>query len=65
LSRREFADQFGSTMNRLIEIISHPFVRRMLAQRKRVLDFRQAMDQGEIILCRAAPREKHGLSYGH
>lgn len=57
-----FNDQFGSTLNRVIEIVGRPLVKRMLAQRRRVLDFRKAMDQGEIILYRAAPEDHRGFS---
>lgn len=56
LSRREFAEQFSSTNNRLIEFLSSPIVRRIVGQRERALDLRQIMDNGEILIVNLAPR---------
>ena len=64
LSRREFTEQFGSTMNRMVEFVSSPLIRRLLAQRERVLDTRAAMDRGEIILVNLAPSDRFSLENG-
>ena len=56
LSRREFAEQFSSTNNRLIEFLSSPIVRRIVGQREHALDLKQVMDNGEILIVNLAPR---------
>ena len=58
-----YQDQFESAVNRIAEVLGYPMVRRMLGQRRHVLDFRQAMDRGEAILCRAAAQEDEGVSW--
>ena len=50
LSRREFYEQFSSTNNRLLEVLSSPVVRRIVGQRDRALDLRAVMDAGEIVI---------------
>ena len=64
LTRREFTEQFGSTMNRIVEFVSSPLIYRLLALRQRVLDMRRAMDEGEIILVNLAPSERFSLENG-
>lgn len=56
LSRREFAEQFASTNNRLIEFLSSPIVRRIVGQREHALDLKRIMDNGEILIVNLAPR---------
>ena len=56
LSRREFAEQFSSTNNRLIEFLSSPLVRRIVGQREHALDFKKIMDNGEIVIVNLASR---------
>jgi hypothetical protein len=56
LSRREFFEQFGSTNNRLLEFLGSPVVRRMVGQRDHVLDLKQVMDQGEIVIVNLAEK---------
>ena len=56
LSRREFYDQFSSTNNRLLEVLSSPVVRRIVGQRERALDLRAVMDAGEIVIVNLAPK---------
>ena len=50
LPPREFAEQFSSTHNRLLEFLASPVVRGIIGQRERVIDFRRCMDDGEIVL---------------
>jgi len=54
LSRREFAEQFSSTNNRLLEFLSAPIVRRIVGQRERTLDLKRVMDEGEILIVNLA-----------
>lgn len=56
LSRREFYEQFSSTNNRLLEVLSSPVVRRIVGQRERALDLRAIMDAGEIVIVNLAPK---------
>jgi len=56
LSRREFYEQFSSTNNRLLEVLSSPVVRRIVGQRDRALDLRAVMDAGEIVIVNLAPK---------
>ncbi len=50
LPRREFEERFSSVRRRLLRFLGSPIVRRMVGQRSNVLDVRQAMDDGDIIL---------------
>ncbi|MFO1186262.1 MAG: type IV secretory system conjugative DNA transfer family protein [Alphaproteobacteria bacterium] len=51
LSRREFAEQFSSTSNRLTEFLGSPLIRRIVGQKENTLDFRRIMDEGDIVIC--------------
>jgi hypothetical protein len=50
LNARDFRDQFGSTVNRLMEFLASERIRRILGQQENVLDFRRVMDEGHILL---------------
>jgi hypothetical protein len=50
LKPRDFRDQFGSTVNRLMEFLASERIRRILGQRENVLNFRRIMDEGHILL---------------
>lgn len=54
LSVKEFTEQFSSTNNRLMEFLSAAPVRNILGQRERVIDFRQCMDEGHVVLVNLA-----------
>jgi TraM recognition site of TraD and TraG len=58
-----YQEQFESSVNRMTGVLAYPMTRRMLGQRRRALDFRQAMDRREVILCRAAAQENKGVSW--
>ena len=58
LSRREYFEQFGSTMNRLVEFVSSPLVRRVLCQQRRALDLRTVMNEGHVLLVNLAPSNR-------
>jgi hypothetical protein len=57
-SPRDRADQFSSTINRMLEFLGSPVLRNIIGQRERVLDVRQCMDQGEIVLVNLALKGK-------
>ena len=50
LKPRQFYEEFGSTINRLMEFLASERMRRVLGQRTGTLDFRRAMDEGEVVL---------------
>jgi uncharacterized membrane protein YgcG len=45
-----FEETFSSTANRLTEFITSPVVRRIVGQRRNVLDLNRAMDESEIVI---------------
>jgi hypothetical protein len=47
---REFQEQFGSTMNRLLEFLAAERIRRILGQREGTIRLREVMDQGGMLL---------------
>lgn len=49
-SRSEYHEYFSSPNRRFQNFISNPYVRRIFGQSQNVIDFRKAMDDGEIIL---------------
>lgn len=57
LSSRDFIETFSSTDNRLIEFLSNPVIRRMLSLKHGVLDLRQCMEDGDIVLVNLQPRK--------
>ncbi len=52
----EFREQFGSANNRLMEFLAAEVIRTVIGQTKRIVNFRRAMDEGEIILVNLASR---------
>jgi hypothetical protein len=50
LKPREFREQFGSTVNRLMEFLASERLRRILGQQEKLIDFRRIMDEGHILL---------------
>ena len=55
---REFAEQFSSTNNRLLEFLAAPSVRSIIGQREHIIDFRECMDAGDVVLVNLAPTNK-------
>ena len=47
---REFRDEFGSTMNRLLEFLASERIRRIFGQREGTIRLREVMDQGGMLL---------------
>ena len=50
LKPKPFYDEFGSTINRLMEFFSSPLIRAMIGQTEKVIDFRSVMDEGKVVL---------------
>lgn len=61
LSRRDFADHVESAHTRLSKFLSSPAMRLMVGQKAHGIDFRNAMDKGEIVLVNLGSRA--GFSY--
>ena len=55
LPKRLFVEQFSSTNNRILEFLSAPVIRNIVGQRQGTIDFRRAMEEGEIVLVNLAP----------
>ena len=47
---QRFRDEVVGPVNRLAEFVSAPSIRRIIGQREHVIDLRQALDEGHIIL---------------
>jgi hypothetical protein len=56
LGSRDFYEEFSSANNRLFEFLRAEIVQNVIGQQERVLDFRQAMDDGHIVLVNLAPK---------
>lgn len=55
--RRTFEDYIFSTENRLLEFLKSPLIRYTIGQIENTIDFRQAMDEGHIVLINLASRD--------
>ena len=55
LNPRLFLEQFSSTNNRMLEFLSAPVIRNIVGQEGNTIDFRRAMEEGEIVLVNVAP----------
>jgi hypothetical protein len=56
MPRREFAEHVESTHTRLSRFLNAPAMRLVVGQRKKVIDFRSAMDNGEVVLVNLGAR---------
>jgi hypothetical protein len=56
MSRKDFAEHVESTHTRLSKFLTAPAMRLMVGQRERTIDFRHAMDNGEIVLVNLGAR---------
>lgn len=61
LPRRDFAEHVESTITRLSKFLSAPAMRLVVGQKERAIDFRTAMDQGEIVIVNLGAH--HSFSY--
>ncbi|MEI9933254.1 MAG: DUF87 domain-containing protein [Rhizomicrobium sp.] len=64
LPRREFEERFSSTRRRLLRFLGSAVVRRILGQQAHVLDARQIMDEGDILIVNLAQREGFSKTSG-
>lgn len=56
LPKKEFEDRFSSTRRRMLRFLGAPVVRRIVGQRQNTFDFKQVMDDGDIVIVNLAPR---------
>lgn len=56
LKAKPFYDEFGSTINRMMEFLSSPIIRNIIGQTERTIKFREIMDQGYVLLVNLASK---------
>lgn len=56
-TEKQFAEEFGSIQRRLRALTSSPVVRNVIGQTKNTLNFKQIMDNGEVVLINLAVNE--------
>ncbi len=61
MPRKEFAEYVESTITRLTKFLTAPAMRLVVGQKNRGIDFRSAMDRGEIVLVNLGAR--HAFSH--
>ena len=55
---KEFYDEFGSTINRMLEFLSSPIIRNIIGQTEGAIDFREVMDEGHILFVNLAAADR-------
>jgi hypothetical protein len=50
LNPRQFYEDFGSTINRMMEFLSSPIIRSIIGQQDQTIEFRDIMDDGWMLL---------------
>lgn len=60
MTTNQFVEDFASTRNRLMEFISAPAIRNIIGQTGTVINFKQAMEEGHIVLVNLQPK---GISF--
>jgi len=58
LKPRPFYEEFGSTINRMMEFLSSPIIRSIIGQLERVINFRKVMDEGWVLLVNLAASDR-------
>jgi len=58
LKPKPFYDEFGSSINRMMEFLSSPIIRNIIGQIEGVIDFRKIMDEGWTILVNLSSSDK-------
>jgi hypothetical protein len=51
---RQFYEEFGSTINRMMSFLESPLIRSIIGQTENTLDFRRIMDEGYVLLVNLA-----------
>jgi hypothetical protein len=57
MPRKEFAEHVESTITRLSKFLAAPAIRLVVGQKERTIDFRAAMDNGEIVIVNLGARQ--------
>lgn len=58
LKPKQLYDEFGSTINRLMEFLASPLIRAVVGQIENTIDFRKIMDEGYVLLVNLASKDK-------
>ena len=58
LKPKQFYDEFGSTINRMMEFLSSPIIREIIGQTERTINFRKIMDEGFVLLVNLASADR-------
>jgi hypothetical protein len=58
LPAKSFYEEFGSTINRMMEFLSSPIIRNTIGQTRDTIDFRKIMDEGHILLVNLSAKDK-------
>ncbi|MFC1613285.1 type IV secretion system DNA-binding domain-containing protein [Patescibacteria group bacterium] len=58
LKPKPFYDEFGSTINRMMEFLSSPIIRNIIGQIEHTIDFRKIMDDEWILLVNLAASDR-------
>lgn len=58
LKPKPFYDEFGSTINRMMEFLASPIIRNIIGQIESAIDFRKIMEEGYILLVNLAASDK-------
>jgi len=58
MSRKDFKADFSSTNNRLVEFLSSPVVRNIVGQQECSIDFRECIENGDVVLCNLSASTK-------
>lgn len=58
LKPKPFRDEFGSSINRMIEFLNAPIIRNIVGQVEATIDFRKMMDKGHMLLVNLAASDK-------
>jgi len=62
MPRREFAEHVESTITRLSKFLTTPAIRLVVGQKEHTIDFRSAMDRGEIVIVNLGARQAFSYS---
>lgn len=58
LKPRQFYEEAGSTINRMMEFLASPLIRASVGQIENTIDFRKIMDEGWVLLVNLASKDK-------
>lgn len=58
LKPKPFYDEFGSTINRMMEFLASPIIRSIVGQTQKTINFREIMNKGYVLLVNLASADK-------